>query len=332
MDLRELDLDDGNGPPRLTLPELLSLRRVAADDDAAAPSGGWSRESSVFEGPSTANTGSRVFGGLVLGQVVAAAALTLPEGFPVHHLSGQFVGPADGRAPIRFHVKHVRDGRAFATRTVEATQHDRVAFAGLVSGHVPVDGVVHQIPTLEGLGPDEARTGEEWYAPWPDHARYAQRLELELGLEIRFATEPVHVPTLRGEPTQPRQSVWVRSRERFPDLPGGEVDPVAHAAGLAYLSDLLLLGSALGPHRKTMYDPDVQLATINHGLWLHGPLVRADEWIRIDQSAPWTGNGMAMCRSELFATNGRLVGSVAQESMIRIVRTAVPGRRTTSLP
>lgn len=319
MDLRELDLGDGDASQRLALPDLLTLRPVDADDGVGGAGPRTASEVSVFEGPVTTNTGSRVFGGLVLGQVVAAAAHTLPEGFAVHHLSGQFAGPADGHASLRFHVKHVRDGRAFALRTVEAVQHGRVVFAGLVSGYVGGEGIDHQASRLEGPDPQESPNGDSWYAPWPDHVRYTQRLEQELGLELRFPGPPVHVAALRGEPTAPRQSVWVRSREPLPDLPDGRLDTLRHAAGLAYISDVLLLGSSLGPHRRTMFDPDVQVATINHALWLHAP-VRIDDWVRVDQSAPWSGNGTAMCRSELFARDGRLVGSVGQESLIRILR------------
>lgn len=319
MDLRELDLGDGDGSPRLSLPELLTLHRVPAtrggpeDPGVEGPAGPL-----VFQGRSTANTGSRVFGGLVLGQVVAAAALTLPDGYPVHHLSGQFAGPADGRAPLTFHVKHVRDGRAFALRTVEAVQHGRVVFSGLVSGHVGGKGIDHQVPLLQGPGPEDSPSGDAWYASWPDHVKYTRRLELELGLELRFPSPPVHVAALRGEPAAPEQSVWVRSAVPLPDLPDGRPDPVLHAAAFAYVSDVLLLGTSLGPHRRTMFDSDVQVATINHALWLHAP-VRVDDWVRVDQSAPWSGNGVAMCRSELFAPDGRLVGSVGQESLIRIL-------------
>ncbi len=327
MDLRELNLGEGDAAERLSLPELLTLHPVSSSgrepadadsDDSDGDGGERGPAPGLFEGPSTSNTGSRVFGGLVLGQVVAAAALTLPDGYPVHHLSGQFAGPADGRAPLRFHVKHVRDGRAFAIRTVEAIQHGRVVFAGLVSGHVGGEGIDHQVPRLEGPGPEESPNGDAWYAPWPDHVRYTQRLELELGLELRFPSPPVHVAALRGEPTEPRQSVWVRSAVPLPDLPDGRPDPVLQAAAFAYISDLLLLGSALGPHRRTMFDPEVQVATINHALGLHAP-VRVDDWIRVDQSAPWSGNGVAMCRSELFSPDGRLVGSVGQESVVRIL-------------
>ncbi|MBK7720769.1 MAG: thioesterase family protein [Austwickia sp.] len=311
MDLRELDGDHGDASGRLSVPAVLALERVAERSQPPYLT--------VFSGPVTRNTGSRVFGGQVLGQVVAAAARTLPPGYPVHHASGQFVRPADGTAPLRFHVKHERDGRVFALRTVEAIQHDRLVFTGLVSGHVPGRGVEHQIPRLVGPGPEDSPGGDAWYADWPTYVRYLRKLEDELGVELRFPTAPVHVAALRGEATQPQQSVWVRCRDALADLPEGSADHVAHAAALAYLSDLLLLGAALGPHRRTMFDQDVQVATINHAIWLHAPTARADEWLRVEQWAPWSGNGMAMCRSELFALDGRLIASVSQESLIWIV-------------
>ncbi len=313
VDLRSVNPEDVDLSKRLSLPAILDLRRLDPAEVDADP------DEVVFEGPVTTNTGPRVFGGQVFGQAVAAGGRTMPEGYELHHVTSYFLRPADGHAPIRFHVKHLRDGRAFTQRIVEAIQHGRRLFYGIASGHVPEPGYSHQVSRFEGPGPEESPTGEEWLAEWPREAAVTAIMQAELGLDLRFPVPPVRLATLRGEVTEPRQSVWMRSRDRLPDLPDGRSDPVIHAAALAYLSDLLLVSASLGPHRRTMYEDGLQFATINHALWLHAP-VRVDEWVRYEQSCPWMGNGTNMGRGELFAPDGRMVGSVAQEGLVRFVQ------------
>ncbi|RAE29794.1 acyl-CoA thioesterase II, partial [Burkholderia multivorans] len=64
------------------LHELLQLRRL--DSDAG------SRESALFVGPSQYKPDGRVFGGRVLAQCIAAAAVTLPPDRLIHSLHGYF--------------------------------------------------------------------------------------------------------------------------------------------------------------------------------------------------------------------------------------------------
>lgn len=306
MDLRAVDPEQADASRRLSLPAVLGLRRVGPGDDE------------VFEGPVSPNLGPRVFGGQVFAQAVVAGVRTFPESSRFHYASAQFLRPADGHAPIRFHVEALRDGRAFAQRIVRAVQHDRVVLFAVVSGHVPEPGYAHQTCRFEGPGPEDSPTAQEWFADWPEHARRTGLMATELGLDLRFPTAPTRLAALRGQVTTPTQSVWMRSSEPLPDLPDGRPDPVLHAGALAYLSDLLLLSSSLGPHRRTMYDEGLQFATINHALWMHDE-VRVDDWVRYEQVTPWMGHGTSMGRGELFAPDGRLVGSVGQEGLVRIV-------------
>ena len=114
----------------------------------------------------------------------------------------------------------------------------------------------------------------------------------------------------RGEPAGPRQRAWFRGHQ-----PIGSTR-VAHAAGLAYFSDLLLLSSALGPHGRALGDADVQFATIDHGIWYHAPL-DPGEWFLYDMEGYWTGDDRAMCRGLIFDRHGTLCASTLQEGLLR---------------
>src|SRR5215204_3603032 len=69
-----------------------------------------------------------VFGGLLIGQALRAAALTVPEDRTAHALHGSFVVAGAGGEPIQYAVERTRDGGAFATRRVVAEQAHGTVF------------------------------------------------------------------------------------------------------------------------------------------------------------------------------------------------------------
>ncbi len=85
---------------------------------------------------------------------------------------------------------------------------------------------------------------------------------------------------------------------------------------LAYASDMTLLDSTLIAHGRTVFDPEIQAASLDHALWFHRPF-RADEWLLYAQDSPSTGGARGFARGSIFTRDGRLVASVAQEGLIR---------------
>ena len=93
-------------------------------------------------------------------------------------------------------------------------------------------------------------------------------------------------------------------------------DPAIHQCVLAYASDFTLLDTALVPHGKLMFDTDVQLASLDHALWIHRP-VRADEWLLYAQDSPTASGARGYCRGAIYDRQGRLVASAVQEGLMR---------------
>jgi acyl-CoA thioesterase-2 len=62
----------------------------------------------------------------------------------------------------------------------------------------------------------------------------------------------------------------------------------------------------------------VKAASLDHAMWFHRP-VRADEWLLYVQESPAAGGARGFSRAQIFAQDGRLVVSVAQEGMVRLV-------------
>ncbi|MGY1734586.1 acyl-CoA thioesterase [Geodermatophilus sp. SYSU D00684] len=278
------------------LAELLDLRPDGPDGFAAGP-----RRASP----------ERAFGGAVVAQALVAAGRTVPEDRAVHSLHAYFLRAGEAAEPTGYAVERVRDGGSYATRRVRAQQRGRTTLELTASFHRPEPGFAHQTPRLDAPppeelpGPLEAGAGAEGLLrAWLD--RLADRHPLEFRLDGELPRQAA----ARGEAAAPRQRFWVRSRE---DLPDG---PLVRAAALAYVSDVLLLSTALAPHRTVIGAPDVAAASLDHAVWFHR-LARPGEWLYYDQESTWADGGRAMCAGRLFDRSGRLVLTVAQEGTVR---------------
>lgn len=266
-------------------------------------------EQDLFRGRSPQVGWQRVFGGQVVGQALVAATRTVKDR-PVHSLHGYFMRPGDPSVPIVYQVERIRDGGSFTTRRVVAIQHGAAIFSMAASFHRREDvGLTHQVtmpsaPLPETL-PGEKELKERFLEGAPDNVRaYWER---DRPIELR-PTDFAHYVSDR--PLDPHQQVWVRTTGPLPD------DSALHAAVLAYASDMTLLDTALFAHGRSVFDRDLQLASLDHAMWFHAPF-RADDWLLYDQDSPFTGSGRGFCRGSLWTRDGRLVVSTAQEGLMR---------------
>lgn len=255
--------------------------------------------------------GRRMFGGQVAGQAVMAAGLTVPDDRVIHSAHAHFLLPGDATIPVLFHVDAVRDGGSFTTRRVEAVQHGKVILHLTASFQKEEAGFEHQVATLTVPGPDDLPTPQEQFRDDPETLRWLAVLTGKSPIEFRFPDTPTRVLAAQGISAPPHQSAWTRSTQPLPD------DRLYQAAALTYLSDVLLLSTALGPHRVVIQDPDLQFATLDHTIWFHSPC-RADEWLLHDQDSFWAGAGRAVCRGSFFDQSGRLVATTMQEGLLRM--------------
>src|SRR5690606_20237056 len=105
---------------------------------------------------------------------------------------------------------------------------------------------------------------------------------------------------------------WFRLAEKVGDA------PELHRALLAYASDFHLLGTATFPHGISYYQPNVQMASLDHALWFHRPF-RADDWLLYSIDSPSAQGSRGLARAMMCGRSGRLVASTAQEGMLRVV-------------
>ncbi len=266
-------------------------------------------EDNLFLGPRGIEGWQRVFGGQVLGQSLVAAARTVEPGRLMHSLHGYFLLAGDPARPILYDVERIRDGGSFTTRRVKAIQHGRPIFSMSSSFHKDEPGFEHQaqmpdLPPPEALPNPKDVIDQHIDALPPAMRSYWSR---ERPIEMRA---PDLSRYLTREKKTPAQSIWIRANGTLPD------DPVIHQAVLAYASDFTLLDTALIAHGKLLFDADVQLASLDHGIWYHRPF-RADEWMLYVQDSPSAFGARGFCRGSIYTRDGRLIASVVQEGLMR---------------
>ena len=254
----------------------------------------------------------RVFGGQIIGQALVAAARTVETRAP-HSLHGYFLLPGDPTTPIDYEVERLRDGGSFATRRCAAIQHGRTIFTLTCSFHAQEEGLDHALPMPDAPDPDllmsQGRMAEVFphLMPQPMQRYFAQ----DRPIDVRPVDISRFYPKGERGPLSSHQNIWMRASARLPD------DPAIHRAVLAYMSDMTLLDTALVVHRRSVFDDDIQGASLDHALWFHRPF-RADEWLLYAQESPTTVGGRGLARGSLFSRDGRLVASVMQEGLLRL--------------
>lgn len=266
-------------------------------------------EEDLFRGTSPKVGWQRVFGGQVIAQALMAAQRCVEPDRFVHSLHAYFMRPGDPSIPIVYQVERIRDGKSFTTRRVVAVQHGKAIFSMSASFQIEEPGFDHQLDTPSAALPDqllgEKEFREVFLAQAPENVRrYWGR---ERPIEFR-PTSMAHY--LSNEKLPPKAHIWVRTTGPVPD------DRCTQAAVLAYLSDMTLLDTSLYAHGTSIFDPDLQVASLDHAMWFHRPC-KLDDWLLYSQDSPSASGGRGMTRGSIYDRNGVLVASVAQEGLIR---------------
>ena len=270
-------------------------------------------EFNIFRGRNRDIGSGRVFGGQVLSQALVAAQRTVEEERVAHSLHGYFILPGDLSIPIVYFVDRLRDGKSFTTRQVTAIQHGRAIFNMSISFHVREQGLAHQIE-MPNVPPPEALRSEleiiRERAPRDVSPELYRLITQDRPIDFRLVED---IDPFDPRPQPPQRHIWIRAIGEMPS------ETLSHQAVLAFASDYGLLGTALQPHGRTFRKPDMQVASLDHSLWLHREC-RVDEWLLYAIDSPVSYGARGFARGNIFTREGQLVASVAQEGLMRSVR------------
>ena len=212
--------------------------------------------------------------------------------------------------PIVYDVDTLREGRSFAHPG--ACSRDSTAGRSSRSPptfQIPEQGLEHQdpipaevpppeaCPTLAEASPGSGRDSAEWEREWS-------------ALDVRHAGDSRPGGAIRDQDSAANVRLWIRVNGTLPD------DPLSHTAAFTYASDMTLLAATLVPHGRYIASPDIQAASLDHAAGSTG------------RSGPTSGGsttrsrrrppGGAVASARVFAQDGRLVATIAQEALIRL--------------
>ena len=251
----------------------------------------------------------RVFGGQVIGQALASAERTVPDDRPVHSLHAYFLRGGSEDHEIDFKVERDLDGGSFSNRRVVASQLGKPILNMAVSFHRREEGVAHADPMPKVAGPEGLASDLDLRRRFAERVPEARRALMEQARPIEL--RPLELPrSLGGSARDPVARFWFRCVASLPD------EPRTHRAVLAYASDMMLLSTSILPHDLNWGSGHLMGVSLDHALWFHDDF-RADEWLLYACDSPWAGRARGFNRGSIYAADGRLVASVAQEGLIR---------------
>ena len=256
-------------------------------------------------------TPNRIFGGQVIAQALAAAYRTV-EGRMCHSLHAYFIRPGDPEKPVIYQVDRARDGGSFTTRRVVAIQNGKQILNLSASFHVRDEGWDHQHPMPDIDAPETYPTPRDSHIKYVDFVPPHMRAEIlrDRPIEVRVASQ---LDPLTPEKSDDSNQIWFRMKS------AEEADEITQQLILAYASDMYLLSSAMRPHGLSWHTGQVNGASLDHALWFHAP-VRFQNWHLYAMDSPWAGNGRSFNRGSIYAQDGTLIASVAQEGLLRKVQ------------
>jgi acyl-CoA thioesterase-2 len=281
---------------RIDIAALLDLKTVAGD-----------RYRSHYN---DANFNGEIFGGQFLGQAMMAA-LRSGDGRRPQSMHGYFLQAGDSTRPLEITVERVRDGRSFQHRRVVMEQGGKPCFVADVALHDPEAGTLsHRQPMPDAPRPATLSTLHEIA---DRHAAElgptaVARILRKISIELR-PVDPLSGVVKKAESLS--ACCWVRAAQLL-----NSDDPQLHCSLLAYLSDCWSNIAARNPHSSNVFDASIGASSINQSLWFHEP-GRGDGWMLFDTDSPAAFGGTGLTRGSIYAEDGRLLASFAQEALMR---------------
>ncbi|XP_041375773.1 acyl-coenzyme A thioesterase 8-like [Gigantopelta aegis] len=266
--------------------------------------------------------GSRiVFGGQVVGQALVAAIKTLPPDYLAHSLHSYFLKGGSYEQPIVYHVDRTREGNTYCSRSVKAVQNGSPIFTMQASfKKEESDPFEHQFTMPHVPEPENLMNTTEilqQVLKFPNISQRQQdyihkRLAEDITVEMRPANKDEYI---MQKSLAPKQCTWVRAIGHIGD------DVQMHQCVAAYISDTILLRAAILPAgmNNAVSPKRFMMMSLDHSIWFHN-LMHTNEWMLYEAESPFCGGGRSLVLGRLWRRDGVLAMSVAQEGVIRTLK------------
>ena len=199
----------------------------------------------------------------------------------------------------------MHSGRAWASDTITAYQGERLLSRGLVLLNTVEPDLMRHSPTMPDVPGPDASTPNPSITVFPD-------------TESRL----VDLPDAVSADGSPAMYFWMRHTESYDSV-------AANQALIAWCQPGFIIGLAMRPHSHiNIADAHATISTgvISHTAHFHD---HADvgQWLLVAQQASYAGNGRVFGSGAVFAQDGTLVSTYAQDSMARGVEGTIDPKR-----
>jgi acyl-CoA thioesterase-2 len=250
---------------------------------------------------------ARLFGGQIVAQALAAGTATVGEDPLANSFHAYFLRAGVRGEPIECAVERERDGGSFSNRRIVASQQGKPILSMIASWHTGEQGPSRDELPKPSVGPPED------YPSYQDIPSEAAALEpgspFDI-LEVRPVVGGLMAPTERAN-APGRTLLWVRFRDSH------DAAPAMARLMIAYASDLLMIGTALQPHREELLGGRPVVASVDHAVRFHAAPDVSD-WTLFEQHSDWAGEGRTLIRAAMFRRDGTRICSISQEGLLRV--------------
>lgn len=248
----------------------------------------------------------RAFGGQLAAQSLQAAAATVPEDMTPESLHVYFHAPVRANEPAQYLVERVKDGRTLASRKVRVEQDGSLKASAMVLFGIPADGPSHEYAQPSALAPEQL----------PARARFIDAEILPLDADWKALGYPEEALVDLRMIENPAVELGYRIQSWMKVVPQLPEDPLTVATTLAYLSDLTLGSTAMGPHGGRANATDLQLGALELALWFAGP-ARLHEWTLFSTNSAFAGQGHGLAHGIFHNSDGDVAAVALQNALMR---------------
>jgi acyl-CoA thioesterase II len=293
------------------------------------------------------------YGGYAIAVACKAASLTVPEGYHLYSMQGNYLGPAYTDRPLRASVRTVRQTRTFATRQVEISQttdgkkegkegEKRVCLLAIADFMVaatsslleytpsplnnypnwkdcPTPSSAYSGLVAEGKVPQQMLDGHAKGFNILNHL-YDQRLcpnaiftQNVYGMAKQLPHTQDHLP-----PSSRTTADWIRSKEVLPR-------PIDHITALTFLIDTAIAFLPLS-FNHCWFDDVSAVSSLDFSLRIFVNEIDVNAWLLRELRAPVAARGRSFGEAWIWDEEGRAVACMSQQSILRPAQKKAKGK------
>ncbi len=251
----------------------------------------------------------RIFGGLLLGQAVAAAAHDADPQARVLSLQSDFIAAVPTTGWNRWLTHELGTGPGVATRRCDLLGTDNQT---LFTATVRLGTVRDDLPSYQELRPRQVSPPEELDGlvdRFGGDTRIPPWWRIERPVDLRHVEPPPYTEPI--PPASVEQTVWWRPQGSAPP------DPTTTAAVVAYTSDMSVIEPVFRRTGSARHRGQSRILSLTHSVAYHAHPPLAD-WMQMDCRVTRLAHGRALGDVEIFTRAGEHVASARQLAMVKL--------------